>query len=64
MRATRRALLRCGPGPEQSIAQALLAGTPPAHGLQRVKDAFDIEEVVAEYNILQGCIHDLPSARA
>jgi two-component system phosphate regulon sensor histidine kinase PhoR len=44
---------------EQSIAQALLTGTPPAHGLQRVKDAFDIEEVVAEYNILRGCIHDL-----
>lgn len=44
---------------EQSIAQALLAGTPPAHGLQRVKDAFDIEEVVAEYNILRSCIHNL-----
>jgi two-component system phosphate regulon sensor histidine kinase PhoR len=29
------------------------------HGLQRVKDAFEIEEVVAEYNILRGCIHDL-----
>ncbi len=27
--------------------------------MQRVKDAFDIEEVVAEYNILRGCIHDL-----
>ena len=24
-----------------------------------VQDAFDIEEVVAEYNILRGCIHDL-----
>ncbi len=43
----------------ESIAQALLDGSPPAHGLQRVKDAFDIEEVVAEYNILRGCIHDL-----
>jgi two-component system phosphate regulon sensor histidine kinase PhoR len=30
-----------------------------AHGLQRVTDGFDIEEVVAEYNILRGCIHDL-----
>jgi signal transduction histidine kinase len=44
---------------DQTIAEALLEGTPPAHGLQRVKDAFDIEEVVAEYNILRGCIHDL-----
>ena len=44
---------------DQTIAQALLRGTPPAHGLQRVKDAFEIEEVVAEYNILRDCIHDL-----
>jgi len=46
-------------GSDATIAQALLDGSPPAHGLQRVKDAFDIEEVVAEYNILRGCIHDL-----
>jgi two-component system phosphate regulon sensor histidine kinase PhoR len=45
-----------------SIAQALKAGSPEAHGLQRVQDAFDIEEVVAEYNILRGCIHDLAEA--
>jgi two-component system phosphate regulon sensor histidine kinase PhoR len=44
---------------DETIAEALLDGSPPAHGLQRVKDAFDIEEVVAEYNILRGCIHDL-----
>ena len=44
---------------DETIAHALLDGSPPAHGLQRVKDAFDIEEVVAEYNILRGCIHDL-----
>ena len=44
---------------DETIAQALLEGSPPAHGLQRVRDAFDIEEVVAEYNILRGCIHDL-----
>ena len=49
--------LRAGSG--ETIAEALLEGSPPAHGLQRVKDAFDIEEVVAEYNILRGCIHDL-----
>lgn len=46
-------------GSDQTIAQALLDGSPPAHGLQRVKDLFDIEEVVAEYNILRGSIHDL-----
>jgi len=46
-------------GSDETIAQVLLDGSPPAHGLQRVKDTFDIEEVVAEYNILRGCIHDL-----
>jgi two-component system phosphate regulon sensor histidine kinase PhoR len=46
-------------GSDETIAQALVDGSPPAHGLQRVKDAYDIEEVVAEYNILRGCIHDL-----
>lgn len=44
---------------DETIAQVLADGSPPAHGLQRVKDAYDIEEVVAEYNILRGCIHDL-----
>jgi len=44
---------------DETIAQVVHDGSPPAHGLQRVKDGFDIEEVVAEYNILRGCIHDL-----
>ena len=44
---------------DQTIAEALLESSPPAHGLARLEDAFDIEEVVAEYNILRGCIHDL-----
>jgi two-component system phosphate regulon sensor histidine kinase PhoR len=44
---------------EQTIPEACSMRTPPVHGLQRVQDAFDIEEVVAEYNILRGCIHDL-----
>ena len=44
---------------DQTIPEALLEGSPPAHGLQRHQDGFDIEEVVAEYNILRGCIHDL-----
>src|SRR5262245_45806078 len=46
-------------GSDRSIADTLLEGSPPAHGIQRVKDDFDIEEVVAEYNILRDCIHDL-----
>ncbi len=45
--------------PEQTIPEALAGISPTAHGLQRLDDAFDIEEVVAEYNILRGCIHDL-----
>jgi two-component system phosphate regulon sensor histidine kinase PhoR len=44
---------------EQTIPEALCESSPVAHGLQRVQDAYDIEEVVAEYNILRGCIHDL-----
>jgi signal transduction histidine kinase len=46
-------------GSDDSIPEALSEGSSPAHGLQRVEDAFDIEEIVAEYNILRGCIHDL-----
>lgn len=44
---------------DETIPEALSDSSPPAHGLQRVQDGFDIEEVVAEYNILRGCIHDL-----
>src|SRR5689334_5419559 len=44
---------------DQTIPEALCESSPVAHGLQRVQDAYDIEEVVAEYNILRGCIHDL-----
>jgi signal transduction histidine kinase len=44
---------------DQSIPEALADGSPPIHGLQRLKDAFDIEEVVAEYHVLRGCIHHL-----
>ena len=44
---------------EQTIPEALLEGSPPVHGIQRQQEGFDIVEVVAEYNILRGCIHDL-----
>jgi two-component system phosphate regulon sensor histidine kinase PhoR len=32
---------------------------PRIHGLQRFDDGFDIEEVVAEYNIMRDCVHEL-----
>ena len=44
---------------EQTIPEVLLEASPREHGLQRLQEAFDIEEVVAEYNILRGCLHDL-----
>lgn len=44
---------------DQTIAEAILDGSAPIHGRQRLQDGFDIVEVVAEYNILRGCIHDL-----
>ena len=44
---------------DQSIVQAVLEGSSPAHGMERYQSGFDIAEVVAEYNILRGCIHDL-----
>jgi len=47
---------------DETIPEALNTQSPPAHGLQRLLDGFDIEEVVAEYNILRGCIHDLAGA--
>jgi len=43
----------------ETIVEALEGRSPPAHGLQRLQEAFDLEEVVAEYNILRGCLHDL-----
>ncbi len=46
-------------GSDETISKALSEGSPPAHGLQRVEDGFDIAEVVGEYNILRGCLHDL-----
>jgi len=49
-------------GSEETIPEALSDGSTPAHGMQRVKDGYDIEEMVAEYNILRVCIHDLAEA--
>jgi two-component system phosphate regulon sensor histidine kinase PhoR len=47
---------------DETIAEALREGTPRAHGMQRLQDGFNIAEVVAEYNILRGCVHDLAEA--
>jgi two-component system, OmpR family, phosphate regulon sensor histidine kinase PhoR len=44
---------------DETIAEAMLSGTPPHHGIERLRNGFNIEEVVSEYNILRGCIHDL-----
>src|SRR5205085_670299 len=44
---------------EQTIRKALAEGSSPVHGSERFREGYDIEEVVAEYNILRGCIHDL-----
>lgn len=44
---------------DQTIPETLEGVSAPAHGIQRVQDGFDIGEVVAEYNILRGCVHDL-----
>ncbi len=46
-------------GSDETIAEALRDGSPPEHGEQRFEDGFDITEMVAEYNMLRGCIHDL-----
>ena len=46
-------------GSTETIMEALRKASPPEHGLQRVAEGFDIEEVVAEYHLLRGCIHDL-----
>ena len=42
-----------------TIVDALVEKSPPVHGIQRLALGFDVTEVVAEYNILRGCIHDL-----
>src|SRR5688572_5520056 len=44
---------------DQPISEGLLVGSPPVHGRQRFHDGFDIVEVVYEYNILRGCLHEL-----
>ncbi|MBI3805306.1 MAG: HAMP domain-containing histidine kinase [Nitrospirae bacterium] len=47
----------------ETIPEALKESSPPAHGLQRLQERFDLVEVVAEYNILRGCLHDLADSK-
>jgi signal transduction histidine kinase len=47
----------------REIEEALSGGTAPVHGIRRVKEGYEIEEVVAEYGILRACIHDLAEGR-
>ncbi len=44
---------------EETIPEALANMSAYSHGLQRLDEQYDIMEVVAEYNVLRGCIHDL-----
>lgn len=47
------------PRSDRPLPEALAKGTSPVHGLMRFREGYDIEEVVAEYNILRRCVHDL-----
>src|SRR5262245_33699216 len=44
-------------GRTESVLDIELAETPRTHGFQRLRDGFDIVEVVAEYNILKETLH-------
>ena len=49
-------------GSDETITEAVASAQGAAnHGLQRVEDGFDIVEVVAEYNMLRQCIHEVAS---
>jgi len=48
-------------GTDETIPEALASMSGFSHGLQRLVDHYDIEEVVAEYNVLRGCLHDFAS---
>ena len=48
---------------DETIPTALANMSGYHHGLQRLKENFDIAEVVTEYNLLRGCIHDLATSK-
>lgn len=44
---------------DEAIHLQITEGSSTTHGLQRLENGFEVEEVVAEYNILRNCIHEL-----
>ena len=46
-------------GTEEAIAECVAKGSCPTHGLQRLGNGFEVEEVVAEYTLLRRCLHQL-----
>jgi signal transduction histidine kinase len=44
---------------DETILEPHMELNPKAHGLQRLRDGFDIVEVVAEYNVLRNALQDL-----
>jgi two-component system, OmpR family, phosphate regulon sensor histidine kinase PhoR len=46
-------------GRTESVLDIELADSPKIHGAQRLRDGFDIVEVVAEYNILKETLHSI-----
>lgn len=44
---------------DEAIITQVTEGSSTTHGLQRLENGFEVEEVVAEYNILRNCIHEL-----
>src|SRR5262245_27634626 len=46
-------------GHVESVLSLQLAESPKIHGAQRLRDGFDIVEVVAEYNILKETLHSI-----
>jgi two-component system phosphate regulon sensor histidine kinase PhoR len=49
---------------DENMLDSQTESSPLAHGSQRFEDGFDIEEVVAEYNLLRGCVYDLADENA
>ncbi|MDB5989914.1 MAG: sasA [Herbaspirillum sp.] len=44
---------------DQEIISQITEGSSSDHGVQRLENGFEVSEVVAEYNILRNCIHEL-----
>lgn len=44
---------------DDAITSQITEESSATHGLQRLENGFEVEEVVAEYNILRNCIHEL-----